>query len=135
MGHSQGSQGAATAANDARVKSVILFNAGDTATKPFLAISGDLDITGYTAAVMATAVTAAPKAASLYFHNPAGSTSDGLRGHLVLMLSPERLTEASAGLVAMVMFNGDATAKNLFVGTSCGLCGHASDYDFSEHGL
>jgi pimeloyl-ACP methyl ester carboxylesterase len=134
MGHSQGSAGAAAAASDARVDAAILFNAGDTAVKPYLAISGDLDITGYTAQAMATAINGQPKAAYLYYHNPAGNTLDNLRGHLVLMLTPERVTEAARGFWQL-MLQDDATARNLFVGSSCGLCNHASDYDFGEHGL
>ncbi|HVU00093.1 MAG TPA: hypothetical protein VHE30_00020, partial [Polyangiaceae bacterium] len=134
MGHSQGSQGAGAAAADSRVQSVILFNLGDTNAKPYLAISGDLDITGYSAQAMATAVNGQPKAAYLYYHNPAGQPTDGLRGHLVLMLSPERVTEATVGWWRM-MLQGDATSRNLFVGQSCGLCGHDADYNFGQHGL
>ena len=40
------------AASDARIKDIIIFNASDTATKPYLAVSGDMDITGFTAAGM-----------------------------------------------------------------------------------
>lgn len=105
MGHSQGSAGANLASSDSRVQSVILFNAGDIAPKPYLAISGDLDITGYTAQAMATAIDGQPKAAYLYYHNPAGASTDNLRGHLVLMLTPERVVSAATGWWQMLLSN------------------------------
>ena len=132
MGHSQGSQGATAAATDSRVKAAILFNLGLSASKTFLAISGDLDITGYNAGQMAGAVNGAPKGAYLYYHNPAGM--GGIRGHLVLMLSPERVTEPTANWWKM-LFLDDATARDYFVGSSCGLCNHAADFDYGQHGL
>lgn len=134
MGHSQGSTGANAASSDSRVQSVILFNLGDTAPKPYLAISGDLDITGYTASAMSTAINGQPKAAYLYYHNPAGASTDTLRGHLVLMLSPQRVVNAATGWWQMMLEN-DTTARGLFVGTTCGLCGHDTDYNYGEHGL
>jgi hypothetical protein len=132
MGHSQGSSGAAIAASDSRVKGVILWNGGQSSAKPFLAVSGDLDIGGATAASMRSAVNAAAKGAFLYYHNPVGMGS--LKGHLVLMLSPERVIEPGAGFWQM-LFNNDANARNLFVGTSCGLCNHQTDYDFGQKGF
>jgi hypothetical protein len=136
MGHSQGSSGAGAAASDARVQDVILFNgiAGNTATKPFLAATGDNDIVATTPAALATAINGQPKGAYLYYHNPAGNTADGWRGHLVIMLTPERVAPAATGWWQM-LFNNDATARNLFVGSACGLCNHSTDYEFGEHGL
>lgn len=134
MGHSQGSQATVAAASDARVQSVILFNGGETAVKPYLAVSGDLDLFGYTSQSMATAVNAAPKAAYLYYYNPAGNTADNLRGHLVLMLTPERVIEQAKGFWQMMLDN-DATARNLFVGTSCAFCNHSTDYEYGQNGL
>jgi hypothetical protein len=46
MGHSQGGGATVTAASDSRIKSVIIWNAATSAVKPFLAVSGDNDITG-----------------------------------------------------------------------------------------
>jgi hypothetical protein len=134
MGHSQGGAATVTAAADARVKDVIIFNAALNASKPFLAISGDLDITGYTAAQMSTAVMQAPQGAYLFYHNPAGASGDSLRGHLVLMLTPERVIEPTVAFWDMLL-KGSATAKNEFVGSSCGLCSDATDYAFGEHGF
>jgi hypothetical protein len=138
MGHSQGSLGTALATqNDSRINAAILFNGGDTLTVPksFLAISGELDVTGFTSTVMSTAVNAAmAPSAFLYYHNPSGNMADGIRGHLVLMLTPERVTEPTVAWWQMIL-NGDSKAKDEFVGSSCGLCGHSSDYDFGEKGL
>ena len=134
MGHSQGGQSTINAANDQRVKDVIIFNGGNSASKPFLAISGDMDITGATAAGMAAAVNAAPKGAYLYYHNPSGASTDSARGHLVLMLTPGRVTTPTLAWWQM-MFGTDPNAKNQFVGSSCGLCSSPSDYNFGQHGL
>jgi hypothetical protein len=132
MGHSPGSQGTAAAASDPRVQSVILFNGGASASKPFLAISGDLDIGGLSAASMQSAVNGAPKGAFLYYHNPAGT--GGLRGHLVLMLTPERVTDVTANWWKLLL-NNDATARDYFVGSSCGLCNRDSDFNYGQKGL
>ena len=136
MGHSQGCAAAAAATqNDARIKAAILFNGVDSLSdnKPYFALSGDMDITAFTAAGMATAINGASgPAAYMYIHNPAGMGP--LRGHLPLMLSPERVAPASTAFWQMV-FDDDATAKQMFVGTTCGLCGHDSDYNFGEQGF
>jgi pimeloyl-ACP methyl ester carboxylesterase len=135
MGHSQGGAATVAAANDARVQSAIIFNGGASASKPFLAISGDLDITGIapTEAEVQQAVNAAPKAAYLWYRNPAGNTADNLRGHLVLMLTPERVADATANWWKMILQN-DSTAHDFFVGDSCGLC-QGADFDYGQHGL
>jgi hypothetical protein len=134
MGHSQGSASTIAAAKDSRVTAAILFNAGDTAVKPYLAISGDKDVTNYTAQIMATAIAAAPKAGYLYYHNPAGTAADPFPGHLVLMLTPDRVADAAVGFWQLIL-NNDAKAHDLFIGASCGLCGHSADYDYGENGL
>jgi hypothetical protein len=132
MGHSQGSAGAGIAASDPRVSGVILFNGGNASAKTFLAVSGDLDVGGTTMTTMKTAVDGAQRGAFLYFHNPSGKGQ--LRGHLVLMMTPERLTEASGGFWKLV-FNEDATARTLFAGENCGLCGQSADFDYGQKGL
>jgi hypothetical protein len=134
MGHSQGSQSTIAASADSRVMAAILFNVGDSAPKPYLAISGDKDVTNFTPQSMATAINAAPKAAYLYYHNPAGTPADPFPGHLVLMLTPDRVVDAAVGFWQF-MFNDDAKAHDLFVGSNCGLCGHAADYEYGENGL
>ena len=127
MGHSQGGQATATAASDPRIKYVIDFNAVDKGiAKPYLAVSGDSDITQFTAASMMSDIDAATlPAAYLYYHDPVGSSSDIIKGHLVLMLTPERLAPQTVAWWEM-WFRGDAASKADFVGASCGFCGQGS---------
>jgi hypothetical protein len=131
MGHSQGGGATASAAMDPRVKDVIIFNADDSAVKPFLAISGDMDITGFTPKGMASAVASAPApGAWLYFHMV--PDTGNLNGHLTLMLQPQRVTEPARDWWQMV-FNTDPNAKAEFLGTNCGLCNDTADHEFGEH--
>jgi hypothetical protein len=134
MGHSQGGQATVTAASDPRIQDVIIFNSNDSGIpKPYLAISGDMDITGFTPMSMATDIAASTvPAAWLYFHNPVGIGP--LRGHLVLMLSPDRVDALTVAWWDM-MFHADATAKTWFEGSSCMLCNMTSNLEFGEQGL
>jgi len=134
MGHSQGSSATANAAKDARVKAVILWNAGTSAQKPFLAVSGDRDIAGYTPDSMATALTSASQPGAWYYYHKVLETGGNVTGHLTLMEQPERL----AGLATdwwKYMLKGDAVAKQQFVGASCGLCTKNADYEFGAKSL
>lgn len=132
MGHSQGSQGTAAAASDARIKTVILFNGGTSASKPFFGVSGDRDIGNPTASTYRTAVNRATKGAFIFFHKiPGTGNADG---HLTLMTQPERVIEPTARWLKLLL-NGDAESKDWFVGTSCKLCGSAADYEFGQKGL
>jgi hypothetical protein len=136
MGHSQGGAATVTAASDSRVKDIIIFNAADTGPKPYLAISGDMDITGFSAMGMSQAINAATvtvPAAYLYYHNPSGTSADALKGHLVLMLTPERVTGPSVAWWDM-MFNNSATAKAQFTPAgTCGLCTDSTDYAYGAN--
>jgi hypothetical protein len=134
MGHSQGGGATVTAASDSRVKDIIIFNGGETASKPFLAISGDMDITGYTAAGMASSANSATvPAAYLYYHNPAGMGS--LKGHLVLMLSPERVTTPTVAWWEMMFRNDSASRGQFLPASTCGLCTHSTDYAYGANSL
>ncbi|HEX4447348.1 MAG TPA: hypothetical protein VH044_11455 [Polyangiaceae bacterium] len=134
FGHSQGGAAAQAAAMDARVKDAIIFNAVDSdVAKPYLAISGDTDITGFSPSGMASAINASPvPAAWLYYHNPAGMGP--IRGHLVLMLTPGRVTAPTVAWWQMA-FDEDTTSQAMFVGAACGLCTSMPDYEFGEQGL
>ena len=79
MGHSQGGGATTTAARDARIKAVIVWNATPSSSKPFLAVSGEMDLAGAVTSFR-SAVQAAPKAAFLWYKHPKGNGS--LRGHL-----------------------------------------------------
>jgi len=140
MGHSQGGAATASAANsDSRIQYVVDFNAADSnINKPYLAFSGDHDITLWTAAQMATAINGSSQpAAYLYYHNPlntnpdGGAASENLVGHLVLMLQPERVEGPATNWFEMWFRNDGGTtspgaiAKAQFVATDdggCGLC-------------
>jgi hypothetical protein len=140
MGHSQGGAATATASSDSRIKYVIDFNADDSGiAKPYLAVSGDMDITGFTVSSMMTAIDAAAvPAAYLYYHDPVGSSSDALKGHLVLMLTPERVTTQTVAWWQM-WFRSDAASTADFVGSSCGFCGQTSNatnpYDYGADSM
>jgi Chlorophyllase enzyme len=136
MGHSQGGSATVTAASDSRIKDIIIFNAADSASKPFLAISGDMDITGFSAAGMAMAANSATvPGAYLFYHNPTGASADALKGHLVLMLAPERVTGATTAWWEM-MFRSDAASKAQFLPAStCGLCTDTTDYAYGANSM
>ncbi len=134
MGHSQGAAATATAASDPRILDIILFNTGDTSSKPYLAISGDTDITGYTPATMAAAIDASTvPAAWLYFHH-IDVIGRSFSGHLTLQTQPERVTEPTKDWWQMMLQNNTA-AQAEFVGPSCGLCGDAGAQEFGENNL
>ena len=134
MGHSQGSSGTAAAASDSRVKAVILFNGGTSASKPFAVFTGDGDISATTPSALQTAVNGASKGAFFYYNNPVGAPTFGITGHLVLMLSPQRVTDQATSFWQAVL-NNDAAARAKFTGTSCAFCGHTGDYSFGQKGM
>jgi hypothetical protein len=132
MGHSQGSAGTIAASADARIKTVVLFNGGTSARKPFLAISGDRDIGNPTATTYRNALNGAPKGAFLFYHKvPQRGSGDG---HLTLMTQPERVAAPTAAWLKYVL-SGDESYKSWFVGTTCELCGKTEDFEFGQRGL
>jgi hypothetical protein len=134
MGHSQGAMATATAASDPRVLDIILFNGGDTSSKPYLAVSGDTDVTGYTPAAMAAAIDASTvPAAWLYFHQ-IDVVGKNFNGHLTIQTQPERVVEPAKDWFQMMLQN-NTTAQAEFVGPSCGLCGDAGAQEFGENNL
>jgi hypothetical protein len=133
-GHSQGCQETAVqAAGDDRIQTVILYNMSSSASKPFLAMSGDNDLSGQSVTQMAGALaTSTVPGAYMFFHKvPMTGTYSG---HLTLMRQPERLAPASVGWLKY-QFYGDATSRALFVGDSCGLCGQDADFVYAQKGL
>jgi hypothetical protein len=126
MGHSQGGMGTVAAASDARIKSVILWNGGTSASKPYLAVSGDRDIGG-TPASMKNAVEAAQRpAAWLFYHQVptdvnGSTTGTTAPGHLTLMMEAERVQVVAVKWWDM-MLKGDAEAKKTFIGADCSIC-------------
>jgi hypothetical protein len=132
MGHSQGGQGTAQAAKDARIKTAILFNGGTAADKPFMAVSGDYDIGGQSVSSYSSAVLRAPKAAYLWYHMVpmTGSAS----GHLTLMTQPERVAGPTVAWMDFLLRN-DAEAREWFVGSDCKLCNNKAEFEFGQKGL
>jgi hypothetical protein len=55
--------------------------------------------------------------------------------HVVRAYARDRRVAPAAASWWQMILNNDATARNMFVGTTCGLCGHSTDYDYGEHGL
>ena len=140
MGHSQGGMATASASSDPRVNAVILFNGGTTASKPFLAISGDRDLFTTAASQLANPVNAAPRGAAFLFYHmvpttlPSGEPTGPSAGHLTLMMEPERVVEATVGWWDMVL-KDDATARDLYIGDSCGLCGRDAEFEYGHNGM
>ena len=134
MGHSQGGSGTIAVASYARVKAVIIWNGGTSASKPFLAVSGDGDILNATPASMLAAIDAAavPQAAFLYYHMILQKSD--VPGHLTLVTQPQRVVEPALAWWKY-MLNGDAASKAFFVGTNCTLCNRMAEFDFGQKGL
>jgi pimeloyl-ACP methyl ester carboxylesterase len=134
MGHSQGSSATANAARDPRIKAVILWNGGSSASKPFLAVSGDRDITGYSPSSMAQGVMSASQPGAWLYYHKVLETGGNVTGHLTLMEQAERVTDPTIAWWKY-MLQGDAEAKKMFVGPECGLCKKPDEFEFGSHNL
>jgi pimeloyl-ACP methyl ester carboxylesterase len=133
MGHSQGSSATANASSDPRIKSVILWNGGlSVTTKPFLSVSGDRDIGGYTPAQMNDAVQGSSLPAAFLYYHKVLETGGSVTGHLTLMEQPDRVWEPTVAWWKYQL-NGDEEAKKMFIGSDCGLCNKKDDYEFGAN--
>ena len=131
-GHSQGGAATTSAASDSRIKTVIIYNGGASAPKPFFTISGDRDLPFTSLSGMKSAVSSANKAAWLWYHMvPERGSFDG---HLTLITQPERVVAPSAAWFKYI-FDNDADAKEWLVGGSCKLCGMEDSFEYGQHGL
>lgn len=111
-----------------------LLNGGTTAVKPFLAESGDMDISGSVMSYQ-NAVNAAAKAAYVFFHMiPANGQLLDYSGHLTVVAQTNRVIGPINAWWKYIL-NNDATARSWFVGSSCMLCNRASEFDFGQKGL
>jgi Chlorophyllase enzyme len=134
MGHSQGASATVNAGSDTRVKALMFLNTGISSSKPFLDISAERDVASTTPASMTSDVNASPQpGAWVYFHKvlQTGGTSTG---HLLPVEQPERLTALTVAWW-QYMLKGSATARNMFVGASCGLCNMSSEFEYGAHNL
>jgi hypothetical protein len=132
MGHSQGGMATITAARDQRVNSVIIFNGGSSATKPFLAVSGDMDIGNPAVSGLANALTGNPPGAYLFYHKVIGTGP--VRGHLTLMMQPERVVEPTAAWFKYQL-QADMESSKWFLGNDCKLCNMSADFEYGQKGL
>jgi pimeloyl-ACP methyl ester carboxylesterase len=126
MGHSQGSSGTANLASDPRVKAVILWNGGASASKPFFAISGDGDIGAPTPSSMRSALQAASVEGAFLFFHMVLQMGD-LPGHLTLVTEPARVVEPAVAWWKYIL-NGDAVSKEYFIGSDCTLCNRMAEF-------
>ena len=141
MGHSQGGAATAAASVDSRITSLIIFNGlnAGSSSKPYWTISGDMDIAQSSESAFTSSVTSATAPGAWeWYHMPAGMGS--LRGHLVLMLTPERVTKPTVAWWEW-QFRNDAASKQLFLPSgSCSLCSMATstgvgDADYGVNSL
>ena len=127
FGHSQGSMGTVAASTDERISTVILFNGGAQASKPYLAVSGERDLgdPGTPVNLMNPVTAAQLPAAYLYYHHVPMTVdmqpTGGSAGHLTLMMEPERVIEPTVAWFDM-MLKGDSEADAMFLGDDCTLC-------------
>jgi len=133
MGHSQGGMATITAASDSRIKSVIIWNGGSSAAKPYLAVTGDKDIGNPTVAGLKRNVESNPPGGWLFYHKTVGTGS--VPGHLTLMTEPERVVEPTVAWFKYQLLN-DPESRDWFVGPDCKLCkAAADDYEYGQSGL
>ena len=133
MGHSQGGGATVSFANDARVTSVILFNGGTSASKPFLAVSGDADIAGRISGFQRAVQNASVSPAAFLWYHMIPETGR-VSGHLTLMTQPERVVEATVAWWDLTL-KGEESAKAVFAGSDCQLCGRDAEFEFGLSGL
>ena len=135
MGHSQGSMATATAASDPRVKAILLFSGGTSNDKPFVYVSADRDVGGTsTPASLAQGTDGATQPGAWIYYHQVLETGGGSTGHLVLMEQPERVVDMTIAWW-QYMLNGDAEAKKMFLGDSCGLCNMNTEFEYGHNML
>jgi hypothetical protein len=111
---------------------VILFNAGLSASKPFLAVSGDRDIAAYTVQQMASGATSADQPGGWLYYHQILETGGNVTGHLTLMEQPERVVDPTIAWF-QYQLKGDEDAKKTFVGADCGLCNSKDEYEYGAN--
>jgi pimeloyl-ACP methyl ester carboxylesterase len=132
MGHSQGAAATAAVAADPRIRSVILWNGGTSNEKPFLNVAGERDIGAPDPAGMAARTSAATQPGAWLYHRNVLQTGGRFTGHLVLMEQPERVAELAVAWWDWQL-NGNAGAKEMFVGDDCGLCDSPAEFAYGRN--
>jgi hypothetical protein len=135
MGHSQGAGATATASSDPRIKALMFFSGGTSNNEPFVYISADRDVGGSTTpASLAQATNAATQPGAWIYYHQVLETGGTSTGHLVLMEQPERVVDMTIAWWKYRL-NGDPTAKNMFLGDSCGLCDRTAEFEYGHNSL
>jgi hypothetical protein len=132
MGHSQGGGATMTAARDERIRAVIIWNGGSKAFKPFLAVTGDMDIGNPTVSSLKNAITGDPPGAYLFDHMVIGEGP--VRGHLTLMTPPQRVIEPTVAWFKYQL-QADMQSRDWFVGPDCKLCKSPPEYEYGQKSL
>jgi hypothetical protein len=132
-GHSQGAGATGTIASDPRVKALALWNAGTSAEKPFLNVSGDQDTSETSPEEMATETEAAGQPGAWTYYRDILDTGGSSTGHLVLMLQPDRVVDLNLAWWDY-MLKGKPDARNQLIGDSCDFCSSApEDYEYGHN--
>ncbi len=135
MGHSQGAQATSAASSDPRIKALMFFSGGTSNNEPFVYISADRDIGGSTTpASLADATDAATQPGAWIYYHQVLETGGGSTGHLVLMEQPDRVVGMTIAWW-QYMLKDDQTAKAMFVGSNCGLCNQATEFEYGHNAL
>jgi len=134
MGHSQGASATGNASSDSRIKALLFWNSGTSNNKPFLDVSGDQDIGTNTPSSMTSAVNGATQPGAWVYYHQVLDTGGNNTGHLVLMEQPDRVSNLAVSWWKYIFF-GDATAKGMFLGNSCGLCNQMDQYEYGHNSL
>ena len=130
FGHSQGGMSTWTAANDPRIKTSVVLNAGGGGTRktPTYFVTGDKDLFPEGSLTAARAQTAA---AAIRFHKIPGPAPSG---HITLMKEPARVNPSVTAWFRYQLLN-DQVSRSWFVGSDCKLCNQPAEWDFFTKGL
>lgn len=112
----------------------MFFSGGTSNHQPFVYISADRDIGSPTTTTLSNATNGATQPGSWIFYHDVLETGGSSTGHLVLMEQPERVLDMTIAWWDYQL-KGDATAKNMFVGGGCTLCGQTSEYEYGHNPL
>jgi hypothetical protein len=133
MGHGQGAlAGLDAAPTDPRINAVLSIDVNGAPNKPFLFLTGDRNVSGASVMTAMTLVEGASQGAYLFFHMVPGNGP--VDGYFTVLKQTERVVEAVTGWWQYIL-QGDAAARDLFIGPDCGLCNSPTEYEYGQHGL
>jgi hypothetical protein len=131
-GHSQGASATGNVDGDARVKSVIFWNAGTSNEKPFLNVSGERDVRPSSPETMASGADAATQPGAWVFFHKVLETGGSSTGHLVLMEQADRVNDLNLAWWDWQL-KGDQEAKKKFVGDPCTFCTMKDEFEYGHN--